>query len=189
MRILFVTPECAPLTKTGGLGDVSAALPAALRTLGHEVRILIPGYDEVLARRPDPEEFFVLDRPELYRRDGGPYQDAAGENWPDNPLRFGALCRAAVDLAATWEADVVHCNDWPTALTPLLTDVPTVMTAHNLAFQGNFDASWVDRLGVPRAAFTVEGAEFHGQLSFLKAGLAYAGAITTVSPTYAREIQ
>ena len=188
MRVLFVTPECAPLTKTGGLGDVSAALPAALRALGHEVRVLIPGYGEVLARRPDPEAFFVLDRPELYRREGGPYQDAAGENWPDNPQRFGALCRAAASLAASWKAEVIHCNDWPTALVPLLTDIPTVMTVHNLAFQGNFDASWVDRLELPREVFTVEGAEFHGQLSFLKAGLAYADAITTVSPTYAREI-
>ena len=189
MRVLFVTPECAPLTKTGGLGDVSAALPVALRALGHDVRILIPGYREVLAQRPDPEQFFVLDRPELYKRDGGPYQDAAGENWPDNPLRFGALCRAAAELAASWDADVIHCNDWPTALIPLLTGAPTVMTVHNLAFQGNFEAAWVDRLGVPREAFTMEGAEFHGQLSFLKGGLAYAGAITTVSPTYAREIQ
>jgi starch synthase len=209
MRVLFVTPECAPLTKTGGLGDVSAALPAALRALGHDVRILVPGYRSVLEGlsqlRPagtlellgfkasvlEDKGFLVLDCAELYRRDGGPYQDASGADWPDNPLRFGLLARAAALVARRLPADVVHANDWPAGLVPLLLDkeIPSVLTVHNLAFQGNFDALWVHKLGLPPACFTMEGAEFHGQLSFLKAGLAYADAITTVSPTYAREIQ
>jgi starch synthase len=208
MKVLFATPECAPLTKTGGLGDVSAALPAALRALGHDVRILVPGYPAVLAgcpgaRRvrslagPGPEAavlesggFFIVDCPPLYRRDGGPYQDPGGEDWPDNPLRFWLLCKAAALLAREWPADILHCNDWPTGLSPLFLSGKTrsVMTVHNLAFQGNFDAGWVAKLGLPPESFTMEGAEFHGQLSFLKAGLAYADAITTVSPTYAREI-
>ncbi len=209
MRVLFVTPECAPLTKTGGLGDVSAALPAALRALGHDVRILVPGYRSVLEGllqlRPagtlellgfkasvlEEKGFFVLDCAELYRRDGGPYQDASGADWPDNPLRFGLLAKAAALVAPRLPADVVHANDWPAGLVPLFLEkkIPSVMTIHNLAFQGNFDALWVQRLGLPPESFTMEGAEFHGQLSFLKAGLAYADAITTVSPTYAREIQ
>ena len=209
MRVLFVTPECAPLTKTGGLGDVSAALPAALRALGHDVRILLPGYRSVLEGlsqlRPagtlellgfktsvlEEKGFFVLDCAELYRRDGGPYQDASGADWPDNPLRFGLLSKAAALVARDWRADVVHANDWPAGLVALFLKkkIPSVMTIHNLAFQGNFDALWVEKLGLPPACFTMEGAEFHGQLSFLKAGLAYADAITTVSPTYAREIQ
>ena len=209
MRVLFVTPECAPLTKTGGLGDVSAALPAALRALGHDVRILVPGYRAVLEGllqlRPtgtlellgfkasvlEARNFFVLDCAELYRRDGGPYQDASGNDWPDNPLRFGLLARAAALVARDWQADILHCNDWPTGLSPVYLSgkARSVMTVHNLAFQGNFDALWVQRLGLPVESFTMEGAEFHGQLSFLKAGLAYADAITTVSPTYAREIQ
>ena len=208
MRVLFVTPECAPHTKTGGLGDVSAALPAALRALGLDVRVLMPAYPPVLqglpgarpvrtidlfgleARILEADSFFVLDCPELYRRDGGPYQDAAGADWPDNPLRFGALAKAAALLARHWPADVVHGNDWPAGPCPLyLGKTPFLFTVHNLAFQGNFDPGWLARLGLPPACFTMEGAEFHGKLSFLKAGLAYAGAITTVSPRYAREIQ
>jgi len=209
MRVLFVTPECAPLTKTGGLGDVSAALPAALRALGHDVRILIPGYPAVLdacqgARRVpslgspgfdaavlESGGLLILDCAPLYRRDGGPYQDASGVDWPDNPLRFGLLAKAAALAARGLPADVVHANDWPAGLAPLLLkkEIPCVMTVHNLAFQGNFDAAWVGKLGLPPECFAMEGAEFHGQLSFLKAGLAYADAITTVSPTYAREIQ
>ena len=209
MRVLFVTPECAPLTKTGGLGDVSAALPAALRALGHDVRILIPGYPAVLAACPaarrvhslsspgfdaavlEWDGFLILDCAPLYRRDGGPYQDASGADWPDNPLRFGLLARAAALVARSLPADVVHANDWPAGLVPIFLkkEIPCVLTVHNLAFQGNFDAGWVQKLGLPPACFTMEGAEFHGQLSFLKAGLAYADAITTVSPTYAREIQ
>ena len=213
MRVLFVTPECAPLTKTGGLGDVSAALPAALRALGHDVRVLLPGYREVLegtapgrslaglarmghdARILESGAFFVLDCPQLYRREGGPYQDAAGEDWPDNALRFGLLSKAAALLATSWRADILHCNDWPTALAPVFLHFApgekpaSMMTVHNLAFQGNFDWDWAERLGVPAEARRMEGVEFHGRMSFLKGGLAYADAITTVSPTYAREIQ
>ncbi|MFH1045263.1 MAG: glycogen/starch synthase, partial [Pseudomonadota bacterium] len=118
LRILFATSECAPLVKTGGLGDVSAALPAALKSLGTDVRILLPGYRAVLAQLPDCREIarfaaaadfpqarllqsyapskvplYALDCPELYDRDGGPYQDEAGSDWPDNALRFGLLSR------------------------------------------------------------------------------------------------
>ena len=216
MRILFVTPESAPLTKTGGLGDVSAALPAALRELGLDVRQLLPGYSEVLAKIDSTEKtrlnvlgfeirlleagpFLIIDCPALYRRDGGPYQDAAGADWPDNALRFAVLSRAASMLAGdasplAWRPHCLHCNDWPAALAAayLVFDgaaAASVVTVHNLAFQGNFDPALLARLGLPPQSFTSEGLEFHGRLSFLKAGLTYADAITTVSPTYAREIQ
>ncbi len=217
MRVLFVTPECAPLTKTGGLGDVSAALPAALRALGHDVRVLLPGYAAVLAGLPaaretarlellgeasrilETEEFVVLDCPALYVRDGGPYQNAHGEDWPDNAQRFGLLSRVAALLGGgasplEWRPQVLHCNDWPCGLAPvyLAFENPraaAIMTVHNLAFQGLFDASWMKLLALPTATFSIEGLEFYGRLSFLKGGLAYADAITTVSPTYAREIQ
>jgi len=205
MRILFVTPEYAPFAKAGGLGDVSAALPAALRAQGTDVWVLLPGYPGVLKETADGREIarfselghdcrllqknflLVVDCPALYRREGDPYQDPGGQDWPDNALRFGFLCKIAARLAPQY--DVVHCNDWPTALTPALTDAPSLLTIHNLAFQGNFSREWVARLGLPEALFTMDQAEFHGQLSFLKAGLTQARALTTVSPTYAREIQ
>ena len=205
MRILFVTPEYAPFAKAGGLGDVSAALPAALRALGTDVWVLLPGYPGVLKEAAEAREvgrfselghecrmlqkgfLLVVDCPALYRRDGDPYQDPGGQDWPDNALRFGFLCKIAARLAPQY--DVVHCNDWPTALTPLLTDSPSLLTIHNLAFQGNFGREWLGRLGLPEALFTMDKLEFHGRLSFLKAGLTQAHALTTVSPTYAREIQ
>src|SRR5688572_4411763 len=154
MRVLFVTPEYAPLAKAGGLGDVSAALPAALRGLGIDVRVLLPGYPEVLKAGALREvsrfselgldcsvleagSLLVIDCAPLYRREGTPYQDPGGHDWADNALRFGLLSKVAARLASGF--DVVHCNDWPTGLTPLLTATPTVFTIHNLAFQGNFE--------------------------------------------------
>src|SRR5262245_12597456 len=217
MRILFVTPEFAPLTKTGGLGDVSSALPAALRQHGMDVRVLLPGYAEVLEQTKPVEraalqvlgfdvrvreagDLWVLDCPPLYLRDGGPYQDAAGADWGDNALRFAVLSKAASVLAGDasplpWRPDCVHCNDWPAALTAAYlafgkaASAASVVTVHNLAFQGVFDAALLGRLELPAQSFALDGLEFHGRLSFLKGGLAYADAITTVSPTYAAEIQ
>ena len=215
MRVLFVTPECAPLTKTGGLGDVSAALPAALRSQGADVRTLLPAYRGISlqdarecaklrllqmdARVLEKGECLFLDCPPLYDRPGGPYQDEHGADWHDNPIRFGVLSRAAALLGSVaspleWRPEIVHCNDWPTALAPVYmhfehADAGSVMTVHNLAFQGLFDPGWLSRLELPPASFAVEGLEFYGKLSFLKGGLIYADAITTVSPSYAREIQ
>jgi starch synthase len=225
LRVLFVTPECAPLTKTGGLGDVSAALPAALKKLRIDVRVLLPGYPSVLAaapkakvvatlaesappfesrvletRLPSGVPLLILDCPSLYQRGGGPYQNEAGEDWPDNGLRFGAFSRAAAVLGSTasplqWRPHVVHCNDWPTALAPAYlhyqerSHAASVMTVHNLAFHGAFAPELVATLGLPPASYAIDGLEFYGRMSFLKAGLFYSDAITTVSPTYAREIQ
>ncbi len=217
MRTLFITPECAPLTKTGGLGDVSAALPAALRAQGVDVRLLLPGYTEVLesvsgveaarlgvlgfdVRLLEADDLWVIDCPALYRREGGPYQDRSGADWADNALRFAVLSKVASLLAGprsplAWRPECLHCNDWPAALAAAYlsfdaeASAASVVTVHNLAFQGNFDAALLGRLGLPAHSFTLDGLEFHGRLSFLKAGLAYADAITTVSPSYAREIQ
>ena len=215
MRVLFVTPECAPLTKTGGLGDVSAALPAALRQQGNDVRVLLPRYREIdpagaeeranlrllgmEVRVLEKGDCLLLECPALYDREGNPYGDAAGADWPDNAVRFGVLSRAAALLASSasplaWRPEVLHCNDWPTALAPVYLHFEphragSVMTVHNLAFQGIFDAALLERLELPRATFAIEGVEFYGRLSFLKGGLVYADAISTVSPTYAREIQ
>jgi starch synthase len=192
-----------PFAKAGGLGDVSAALPAALRALGLEVHVLIPAYEESMRAGTErarftelgfdcvlreDEGFLFLDCPPLYRRGGTPYQDPGGADWPDNPLRFGLLSKVAARLAEGY--DVLHCNDWPTALAPVYGKASrTLFTIHNLAFQGNFETSWLERLGLPPALLSMEQLEFHGRLSFLKGGLVNAAALNTVSPTYAREIQ
>lgn len=224
MRVLFVSSEVAPLIKTGGLADVSAALPFALRRLGDDVRVLMPGYPQVLralesfkvdaffsgiAGFPDFRLFFsvlpdgvplwVIDCPELFQRDGGIYQDGKGSDWPDNALRFGLLSKVAAILGSAespvdWKPEVVHCNDWQTGLTPAYMhfspgSVPCVMTVHNLAFQGVFPPQMALELALPAESFHPHGAEFYGNLSFLKAGLYYANHVTTVSPTYAGEIQ
>jgi starch synthase len=224
LRVLFVASECAGLVKTGGLGDVIAALPKALVDAGVDVRVLLPGYEAVLAALPAARECaalapaaelpaarllearlpsqvpgYVLDCAELYERDGGPYQDRDGRDWPDNALRFGLLGHAAARIAApdgplAWKPDVLHAHDWQAALAPAYAALAggpraaTVMTIHNLAFQGVFDLAWLAPLGVPPSAWSMYGVEYYGRLSFLKAGLYYADAITTVSPTYAREI-
>jgi starch synthase len=225
LRILYVTPECAPFVKTGGLGDVAAALPVALRQIGLDARVLLPGYPAVLAalagarnvgsidgiaripaarlleaELPAGVPAWVVDCPFLYDRDGGPYQDADGADWEDNPLRFGLLSRVAALLASrqspvAWRAQLVHANDWQTGLAPAYAaldydgSTPSIITVHNLAFQGVFAPHWIADLGLPATSFAVDGVEYYGSFSFLKAGLFYASAITTVSPTYASEIQ
>jgi starch synthase len=223
LSVLFATPECAPLVKTGGLGDVSAALPSALLERGIDARVLLPGYPAVLAADPAARELarlevlghpvrlaesrlasgvplIVVDCPTLYVRGGGPYQADDGNDWDDNALRFGVLSKVAAILGGSqspiaWRPDVIHSNDWPTALAPVyLRAAPkphaaTLLTIHNLAFQGVFEMSEAQALELPPGSLDPEGLEFHGRASFLKGGIVNAGAITTVSPTYAREIQ
>lgn len=228
MRILFVTSEAYPLIKTGGLADVSGSLPAALRGLGTDIRILLPGYPQVLEKAsnlqplahfehlpligsailligsmPDTDvPVMVIDCPALYHRAGGPYADASGREWEDNALRFGILSRIAALLAChdspitDWRPGIVHCNDWQSGLTPAYMHfmpnaaaAKSVISVHNLAFQGCFPPEWVERLWLPLESYQMHGVEYHQQLSFLKAGLYYADAISTVSPTYAREIR
>jgi starch synthase len=225
LRVLFATAEAAPLVKTGGLGDVSGALPLALHRIGVDVRVLLPGYPVVLdalrvrarhahvltalphagptrivaATLPNGVPALVADHPWLFERPGGPYQDPAGADWTDNAERFGLFSKVAALLAGDaaapgWRPDVVHCNDWHTGLAPLYLRMAeqtcaSVITLHNLAYQGIFPRGWIDTLQLPPALFTPEGIEFYGAFSFLKAALVYADAINAVSPTYAREIQ
>ena len=136
--------------------------------------------------------------PQLYERPGTPYVDENGRDWPDNDIRFARLASVAASLAAghldpAWRADVVHLNDWQSALAPAYLSwngarIPSVLTIHNLAFQGLFERETLYRIGAPESAFHIEGLEFYGKVSFLKAGLQYATHLTTVSETYAREI-
>ncbi len=221
LHVLSVASECFPLVKTGGLADVVGALPQALAAEDIAVETLLPGYPAVLEAlhgAPVLQRYenlmggpaqlragvaaglalYVLDAPHLFARPGNPYVDADGQDWPDNALRFGALARAAADLARgvprAPRPDVVHAHDWQAGLVPAYlrytpgARVPTVMTVHNLAFQGRFPAESLAPLGLPEDAFQMNGVEYYGGVGFLKAGLALSDRVTTVSPTYAAEI-
>ena len=222
MRILSAASEIFPLVKTGGLADVTGALPAALAAQGISVLSIIPGYPAVMAALEDAAvlhvyadlfggkarlmrgrakglEVIAVDAPHLYDRPGNPYLGADGKDWPDNARRFAALSRAAADVAqgraGDAGADILHCHDWQAALAPVYArfhggaeTVKTVMTVHNIAFQGQFPASVFGTLGLPPQAFAIDGVEYYGNVCFLKGGLATADRITTVSPSYAQEI-
>lgn len=216
-RVLSVASEAVPLVKTGGLADVVGALPGALAPLGCEMRVMIPAYRGILKKLKSPKpvwespdlhggparlvrgragamEVLVLEADHFYDRDGGPYaQD--GRDYPDNAARFAALSQVAALVAregiAGWTPDLVHCHDWQTGLVPwYLRDsgIPTVMTIHNIAFQGRFGRENLPVLGLSTEDFHRDGVEFWGDVSTLKAGLMAADAITTVSPRYAEEL-
>jgi len=233
LRVLSVTSEAVPLIKTGGLADVAGALPAAVSPHGIEVTTMLPGYPAVIAglgrRRAvhtwssllgerarllsgtlGDSPLLVLDAPALFAREGGLYNDPAGQDWPDNWRRFAALSRAAADVASGAMVvrgkprafDVLHAHDWQAAMAPAYlrwttpeqgaenaAPVPSVITIHNMAFQGWNGAEVFPDLGLPASAWSVDGVEYHGGISLLKAGLVTASAITTVSPTYAQEIR
>jgi len=226
IRVLYVASEIYPLIKTGGLADVTAALPPALLAGGVDVRLLLPGFPAIRAglprlrpvadfgaafgaarvtvergAMPDGDvPAYVLDAPQLYDRPGGPYAGPDGRDWPDNDRRFALLGWAAARFAdgaadAGWRPDIVHAHDWHAGLAPAYLAArggyraASVFTVHNLAYQGLFPADRFAELGLPPAFFAMYGVEFHGQLSFMKAGLCYADRVTTVSPTYAEEIQ
>ena len=220
-RVLFASPEVAPWVKVGGLGEVTRDLPLALNRIGADVRTLVPAYPALKQAFPQARDvahvapagampearvlaanatLFLVECDALYARPAGPYQSADGVDWPDNHLRFAQLARAAASLAtgpdaSGWQPQVLHANDWQTALAAVYLayeeapPIATVQTIHNLAYQGLFPARVLGELALPAAAFSVDGLEFHGQVSFLKGGIRSASAITTVSPAYAREIQ
>jgi starch synthase len=222
MQVLSVTPEIFPLIKTGGLADVTGALPIALAAKGVTMRTLIPGFPTVMAAFKKKRavlqypllqggkasvhsvqlsglELFVLDAPHLFDRPGGPYGNVSGADWPDNWRRFAALSQVGGDIAggaiSGYQPDIVHAHDWQSAMTLAYmrygkaVGVPSMMTVHNLAFQGQFGAGIFGELGLPAVAMALDGVEYYGGVGFLKAGLQAAWAITTVSPTYAQEIR
>lgn len=154
---------------------------------------------------PSGVPVYVVDAPDLFQRAGGAYGDDRGVDWPDNAERFGAFAEIAAQIASGtafprdsrpgWSADLVHCHDWPTGLVPMHLQIgarprpPTIMTVHSLTYQGLFPPTVLGKLGLPAQLFDINGLEFHGQVGFMKAGLFFCDRITTVSPTYAREIQ
>lgn len=223
-RILYCSSEAYPLIKTGGLGDVAGSLPRALQQDGHDVRLLLPGYQAIWDALPHQPKrrldssvnghavtlwqtslpgtrvtVWLVGCPALFERPGNPYHDSQGEPWPDNAQRFDLFCRVAARLASPgsgldWVPDIVHGNDWQCGLIPVyLETVPdrpaTVFTIHNLAYQGIFDRSRFDQLALADDLWHFTRLEYHGQFAFIKGGLVYSDYITTVSPTYAREIQ
>jgi starch synthase len=221
MQVLSVASEIFPLVKTGGLADVTGALPKALAAEGIEVRSAVPGYPAVLkALRGEkvhhfdelfggPADLlvgeahglhlFAIDAPHLFARDGSPYVGPDGVDWPDNAQRFAALSWVAAEigrgLVHGFMPAVVHAHDWQAGLVAAYLHYGggrrpgTIITIHNLAFQGLFPASLLRVLRLPAVAFQPEGVEFYGKIGFLKAALHFSDRITTVSPTYALEIQ
>lgn len=227
MKVLIIAPEVTPFAKTGGLADVTGSLPGALKKRGHDVRIVMPyyrsiaesdfsaprtgrrmtvlvegrpceGYLRTLDHGGLPVHFidnpFFFDRPGLYG-------DAAGD-YPDNAARFGFFCRAVLHMLRSldWRPEILHLNDWQTALIPVLLKneleeepfynaMASVMTIHNLGYQGNFPPAALKTLGLGRALYTIDGLEFYHQVSLLKGGVLFADLLTTVSETYCGEIQ
>ena len=160
---------------------------------------LFGGKARVFASRAAGLDLLVLDAPHLYARPGNPYLGPDGRDWPDNAVRFAALARVAADIGGGalegYIPDVVHAHDWQTGLAPAYRNYRgdarpgTVMTVHNLAFPGKAPRDLLARLGLPPQSYAVDGVEFHGSISLLKAGLQFADRITTVSPAYAAEIR
>ena len=187
--------------------DVRLLLPAYPEALANisngKVRTHTSRYDlpiEIVEGRLPGSKVpvWLVDCPAAFNRPGGPYTDSSGEPWHDNALRFAIFCHVAVDiamdrLALDWQPDIVHCNDWQSGLVPALLSLhakrpATVFTIHNLAYQGVFDKQTYTDLKLPPDLWHMGGLEYHGNLSFIKGGLAYADKINAVSPTYAREI-
>ncbi|WP_171179529.1 glycogen synthase GlgA [Ruegeria sp. HKCCD8929] len=156
------------------------------------------GYGQLVLVSAEGVDLLLLDAPQLFDRPGKPYSAPDGEDWPDNHLRFGALAQAAARIGMDgpdgWRPDIVHAHDWQAALVPVYLkqancSVPkSILTIHNIAFQGLFDPSAMGHLGLRGDWYHPEGLEFHGALGFLKGGLMFADRITTVSPTYSSEI-
>src|SRR3989454_7539961 len=218
MKILFAAAEAYPLAKVGGLGDVAGSLPKALKALGHDVRIVLPRYGTIQGAHAEVARFpvrlsdarhgaglqiarigevpvYLVDKPDLYDR-------PKVYEYDDDGKRFGFFCKAILDLipAADFWPDVIHTNDWHSALVsaflrsagaedPRFRRIGTVLTIHNLLHQGLFPRELFDCLGLPGDLWAPEGAEFYGQLNFMKAGIVCADFVNTVSPTYAKEIQ
>ena len=217
-RILMVTSEATPFASTGGLGDVLESLPKALAA-DHEIAVLLPLYQRVALPNPlviykglpvtvgaaqyhanilEQQEagvrYLFLEIPALYDR------PEIYDEYPDNHMRFAALCQAALQVAHyVFTPDIIHCHDWPAALLPLLlggvyaghpayTGIKTILTIHNLAHQGIFPASALAEIGLP-PRFAAGLLGFHGHINLLKGAILASDRITTVSPTYAREIQ
>ena len=228
MRILILSSEVAPLAKTGGLADVAGSLPLALEQLGHDVAVSLPKYrvieeSDVQTEQVTPLAVLIgsevvdgqvektvlpgsrvpaylisqeayFDRPGLY--------DHEGRGYPDNLARFTFFCRGVLQWLqrSTWIPEIIHCNDWQTALVPFLlktefapnpklAGIKTLFTIHNMAYQGLFPAEQMGTAGIVWEHFHIDGVEFWGQINLMKAGLIMSDYLSTVSRRYSQEIQ
>ena len=207
MKIVICASEVVPFAKTGGLADVCGALPPALEKLGHEVVIITPRYKSSNIHAPAPvvrigENVRVcfIEHHQFFGREGL-YGEAGGE-YQDNLERFAFFCHESLRVLKRIEfsPDIIHCHDWHTSLVPVLLktnyqndpffkSTRSVLTIHNLAYQGIFPKLQFDKLGIHGRVFHNQGLEFYDQINMLKGGIIFADLITTVSPQYAKEIQ
>lgn len=221
--VLMATPEVRPFALTGGLGDVLAALPAALTRVGVKTAVVVPRYQRIdlnsleylgsiqvwlnIHTRKVADIFqahsgkvtcYFVDCPEYFERSG---MYGEGMDYLDNHIRFGFFSRAVIELAkALLTPRILHCHDWQTALIPTLLKsaiaedsgtafLKTVLTIHNLGYQGIFESTALADIGLPARLFDTRYLEFYGKVNLLKGGIVFSDRITTVSPTYAKEIQ
>jgi len=207
MKIVICASEVVPFAKTGGLADVCGTLPPALEKLGHEVVVITPRYKTSNIQAPAPmvrigenirvcfiEHHHYFGREGLYGESGGEYHD--------NLERFTYFCHASFDVLKEikFSPDIIHCHDWHAALIPILLktnyqndpffkNARSMLTIHNLAYQGVFPKRQYEKLGIRGNVFNTQGMEFYDQVNILKGGIVFADVITTVSPQYSKEIQ
>lgn len=227
LTILFVSPECAPFAKAGGLGDVVGALPEALQAAGHTCRILLPLYQRIdrekfglvpdgcacihmgediehwvgvwSGKTPTGVQVWFLDYEDYFNRPG--IYHASTGSYDDNAFRFALLSKAALQLCIdrNFIPNIIHSHDWASALTAAflrylspqqeaLMHTASVLTIHNMGYQGKFDAKAFPYFGLPSNLFTPDIFEDYGRVNLLKAGLYFADALTTVAPAYAQEL-
>jgi len=235
LKILFITSEASPFVKTGGLADVSSALPQALMELGNEVRLVLPKYGAVDERRFKIHEIvrlkeipihlgneielvsmrscflvgskvkvqlYFFDNQKYFGSRKGLYQDInTKKDYPDNHERFILYAKGIMEMLKKlgWTPDIIHCNDWQTGLIPaylktvyadldILKDTKVVFTIHNVEFPGIFPKEVFKLTGLPDSVLNEIAVEDGSKISFLKAGVVYADAVTTVSEKYAEEL-
>jgi len=235
LNVLFVSSEVEPFAKTGGLADVSGALPQVIRQMDHEIRVILPRYGCINERKAKLHEMirmkdieipvgndsyaaslkssfintphqkvqvYLLDNERLFGRHGMYVHPDTKKDYPDNDIRFIFFCRGILEILKRlgWAPDIIHCNDWMTGLVPaylktlykndpFYKETRSVFTIHNMAYQGIFPHASFARTLLPKELDCEEGVIAYGHLNFMKSGLVFSDAITTVSEKYAQEIR
>lgn len=215
MKVIFASSEAFPFAKTGGLGDVCGALPLALEKLGIEVAIFLPLYKNIDREKfhikkvtnhlfkttiGQRSEVYFIKNEQYFGREG--IYGCSNNDFPDNLARFHYFCEQVLNYAKQldFKPDIIHGHDWPTALLPVYLKekhkhdlfyfkTKSILTIHNLAYQGLFPSIEYEKLGLRSALNSIKGFEFYRKINLLKAGIIFADMVTTVSPQYAREIQ